>query len=205
MGYTTDFLGHIEINPPLNVEEQTYLTAFHESRRSDRDGDPYAVPGNPAAERDVAVLTGVYNTVATGQPGLWCRWAPCWEGCCLSVDGGEKIYAAREWLDYLINHFLAPNAAARNLDHPELRGFTFDHTLEGLVISCRRDTKELSAILVEGNAVREIILKPGDPRFFDFPPLPYEEQNDLWAPGAPRPRADALLDLASRQGGGPSD
>lgn len=38
MGYTTDFLGHIDVHPPLNEAEQTYLTAFSRSRRFDREG-----------------------------------------------------------------------------------------------------------------------------------------------------------------------
>jgi hypothetical protein len=199
MGYTTDFIGHIEIDPPLNVHEQTYLAAFHQSRRFDRGGDPYAVPGNPAAERDREVPIDVYNSVAVGQPGLWCRWSPCWEGCCLSLDGGEKIYDAGRWLEYLIAHLLSPDAAATELDHPELQGFTFDHVLNGLVIGCRRDTKEMFALLVEDNHLRDIVLKPGDPRYGDYPPLPYEEENDRWAPRPPRPRSRAVLDLARRQ------
>jgi hypothetical protein len=40
MGYTTDFIGHIGIDPPLNEAEQSYLRAFAESRRWDRPGGP---------------------------------------------------------------------------------------------------------------------------------------------------------------------
>lgn len=47
MGYSTDFLGRIDINPALNDEEQDYLRAFRLSRRYDRRDGPYAVPGNP--------------------------------------------------------------------------------------------------------------------------------------------------------------
>jgi hypothetical protein len=50
MGYSTDFLGHLDIEPPLNDEEIDYLTAFFDSRRCRREGGPYAVPGNPRAE-----------------------------------------------------------------------------------------------------------------------------------------------------------
>jgi hypothetical protein len=55
------------------------------------------------------------------------------------------------------------------------------------------------ALLVEDNHLRDIVLKPGDPRYGDYPPLPYEEENDRWAPRPPRPRSRAVLDLARRQ------
>jgi len=54
MGYSTDFLGHIDIDPSLNDAEHQYLRAFSQSRRWDRRAGPYAVPGNPA-ERYPAV------------------------------------------------------------------------------------------------------------------------------------------------------
>src|SRR5262245_28779808 len=31
VGYTTDFIGHVDIEPPLNEAEQAYLTAFASS------------------------------------------------------------------------------------------------------------------------------------------------------------------------------
>jgi hypothetical protein len=119
MGYTTDFLGHIEVHPPLNGAEVEYLTAFSQSRRWDRPGGPYAVPDNPRLD-DAYVLgepdpvTGVptfrppvspgsedrkrFSTVAPGQPQLYCQWAPCPKGCCLSWDGGEKFYEPTHWM-----------------------------------------------------------------------------------------------------------
>ncbi len=72
MGYTTDFVGHIECDPPLNAAEQMYLLAFASSRRFDRPGGPYEVPGNPAAERDEeSADPTLVNAIAPGQPSLW--------------------------------------------------------------------------------------------------------------------------------------
>jgi hypothetical protein len=63
MGVTTRYLGHVEISPPLNQAEYDYLMLFAATRRSFRDGGPYAVfpsdpheeaptlHGDPAAER----------------------------------------------------------------------------------------------------------------------------------------------------------
>lgn len=51
MGVTTRYLGHVEINPPLNQSEYDYRRLFSRSRRSFRDGGPYAVfPKDPHEE-----------------------------------------------------------------------------------------------------------------------------------------------------------
>lgn len=117
MGYTTDFIGHVEVRPALNEAEQLYLTAFAQSRRYERPDGPYEVPRNPAAERgERPTDVDAYNTIAPGQPSLWCGWLPCWDGCCLAHDGIEKSYGARAWMKYLIDHFLAPGAGRRRGD-----------------------------------------------------------------------------------------
>jgi hypothetical protein len=179
MGYTTDFIGHIQVSPPLNDSEQQYLMAFGRSRRFDRPNGPYEVPGNPAAEYcDRPLDTDVYNTVAPGQPSLWCGWTPCWEGCCISFDGHEKFYAATSWMGYLIEHFLAPGAHAASSRQPAFEEFTFDHVLNGVIAACRRDTRELYLIRVERNVVREETIVAPVPEYFDMPDLPYEAEID---------------------------
>lgn len=178
MGYTTDFIGHIDIEPSLNDEEVAYLTAFSESRRCLRAGGPYDVPGNPAAEREEGMPTAQANAGADAQPGYWCDWVPCWDGCCLAYNGSEKFYSPVPWLRYLIQHFLKPGAHASRPGLSFFEGFTFDHVLEGMVVGCRRDNKELFAINVKNNRVTEKILRPADPRYLDFPPLPYELEID---------------------------
>jgi hypothetical protein len=78
---------------------------------------------------------------------------PCLDGCCLASDGHEKFYRPVEWMQYLIQHFLMPGAAASCIGLPMFEHFTFDHRLDGLVVGCRRDTKELFAIEVLNNEV----------------------------------------------------
>jgi hypothetical protein len=174
----------------LNEDEIAYLTAFSRSRRYDRDGGPYEVPGNPAAEycRDPAVPTDRYNAIAPGQPQLWCQWVPCWDGCCLAFDGNEKFYQPVAWMKYLIQHFLKPGAEASKSGHEQFSGFTFDHRLDGLIIGCRRDNKELFAIEVSDNRVTERILRPADQRYVDSSPLPYEDAIDRDQPSRRRRR-----------------
>jgi len=178
MGYTTDFLGHIDINPTLNEAEIAYLQAFGHSHRFDRPGGPYEVPANPYAEaqgdRGPSVPAEAYNRPAPGQPQLWCQWTPCWDGCCLAFDGTEKFYQPVRWLEYLIGHFLEPGAAASGSGVAVFDEFSFDHVLQGIVVGCRRDNKELFAIRVHNNVVTTEILRTADPTYADYPPLAYE-------------------------------
>jgi hypothetical protein len=190
MGYTTDFLGHIEIDPALNTAEQHYLLAFSASRRYDRAGGAYEVPGNPSAEdSEEPVDIEVYNALAPGQPSLWCGWQPCWGGDCLAFDGGERFYNATQWLTYLIDHFLAPHAYAATSGLACFDEFTFNHRLRGLIAACRRDTRELYLIVVQDNIVREQSLHAPDDRFINADSLPYEIAIDEWTARRRRRRA----------------
>jgi hypothetical protein len=208
MGYTTDFVGHIDIDPALNQDEIEYLTAFAASRRFDRPEGPYAVPGNPyvddRAEADAA--GDRYNRPAPGQPQLWCQWVPCWSGCCLSTDGNEKFYEPVAWLRYLVNHFLKPGAQASRSGAPQFEHFTFDHALSGMVVGCRRDSKELFAITASGSRVSTKVLRRGEPEHWGMLPLPYEEKLDWWSERSRRRRSrtpadEDVVDLAERRSG----
>ena len=156
MGYTTDFVGHIRIDPPLNKSEQQYLAAFAASRRMERRDGPYAM-GNEERE----VVDG--NAPPPGQPGLWCQWIPSCCGRCLVWDRGEKFYAPTEWMRYVIDHLLRPGAFAARTGLPEFDKFTFDHTVSGEVAACRADTGRLWLIIVGDNDVREEVRVPGVP------------------------------------------
>lgn len=210
MGYTTDFIGHIDITPTLNEAEVAYLTAFHHSRRFDRPGGPYEIPANPFAPESAdwgewgarEGGTARYNRPGPGQPELWCRWLPCWEGCCIALDGEEKIYQPTLWLAYLMEHFLVPDAEASRSGLPAFDGFTFDHQLEGMVAGCRRDNKELFLIQVRDNVVTEEILRPADRRYLDYPPLPYEEAIDRDLVRSRRRTSSAGKSTAARPGRG---
>jgi predicted Fe-S protein YdhL (DUF1289 family) len=45
------------------------------------------------------------------------------------------------------------------------------HVLDGVVVGCRRDYKELFAIRVIENVVRTEVLRRADRRHVDYPPL----------------------------------
>lgn len=193
MGVTTDFIGHVDIAPALNDAEQAYLAAFTLSRRCRRDGGPYAVPGNPAAEGlrpltrfeigqlDDAELAGEterVNEVAEGQPSFWCDWEICWSGCCLTYSGVEKFYGSTRWLEYLIDHFLRPDALAASSPLSYFAAFTFDHHLDGMFATSRRSDKQMTLIHVTDNMVSEEVLRLGDRRYEIEEQLAYEAYLD---------------------------
>jgi hypothetical protein len=156
-----------------------------------------------------SVGSETYNRVAAGQPELWCHWAPCLDGCCLSSNGNENFYEPVAWMRYLIQHFLKPGAAASRSGLPAFEHFTFDHRLEGMVVGCRRDTKELFAVVVKGSRVTEKVLRPGLPAYVDRPPLPYEEAIDRWESSIRRRRrvppgqqSGQVVDLGARRARG---
>ena len=93
-------------------------------------------------------------------------------------------------MTYLIDHFLKPGALASRSADDRFAGFTFDHVLDGMVVGCRRDNKQLFAITVERNRVKEEILRRADRRLRDLPPLPYEEELDRELSPRQRRRAD---------------
>ena len=130
MGYTTDFSGEFEIEPPLDTDQVAYLNQFATTRRMCRHADRTAMRPDPLR---VAVglpvgPEGAYFVNAGGmcgqeldapdvrsgnnppveQPGLWCQWVPSEDGATLGWDGNEKFYDYVEWLGYIVTHFLKP-------------------------------------------------------------------------------------------------
>ena len=165
MGYRTEFIGCIEIDPPLNDDEYSYLVAFAESRRCTRAQGPYWVPDNPAAARseDERLAVEDYNVPPAGQPGLWCPWRPGSAQHLVIPRQDGKHYAPGPWLQYLLDHFLRRGARARADRSGLFAGFTFDHEAKGVVGACRDDTGELWLIRAEGGLVAEEMVWAGEP------------------------------------------
>lgn len=127
MGYTTDFEGEFTIEPPLSVEQVTYLKQFSDTRRMRRDPARAAKIADPVREavglplgdeaeffvagagfmgqdRDDSIID--YNQEPRKQPGLWCQWEPSEDGSKLRWNGAEKFYSYTEWLEYINENFL---------------------------------------------------------------------------------------------------
>lgn len=158
MGYTTDFTGSFKLDKPLSVAQLRYLNLFSETRRMKRNahalanqpdevrlavGLPLGADGafyvGSAADMGQAHTPDVldYNNPPAGQPGLWCQWVPTEDGTGIEWNGTEKFYAYKEWLEYLIAHFLAP----------------WGFVLSGEVKWAGEDSSDHGRLVVENNKV----------------------------------------------------
>lgn len=134
MGYDTSFDGQFRLDKPLKPAHKAYLQAFADTRRMARDEEKAALLKDElrvAAGLDIgaqgAYYVGAhvddnfgqthspdiidYNEPPQGQHGLWCEWEPvtCADGSDgIGWSGAEKFYYYTAWLEYLIEHFLAP-------------------------------------------------------------------------------------------------
>ena len=168
MGYTTEFTGSVTVEPPLNPAEIAYLRAFADSRRMSRERGPYFVNGDGFRGQSQDSDVKGYNRPPAGQPGLWCQWVPAVDGTGIEWDGGEKFYAAEEWMRYLIDHFLKPGAEAQRAMGPSsdpvalnlasnyevwFAGFTFDHVVNGTIDAQGERGEDRWRLVVKDNVV----------------------------------------------------
>jgi hypothetical protein len=142
MGYTTSFEGQVTVDPQLNPAEIAYLAEFADSRRHQRPDGPYSTA-------DCAYDYPGYNTPPEGQPSLWCNWESTDDGTGIRWNGAEKFYSATAWMQYLIDHFLKPGAAAQG--QPGFEKFTFDHTVTGLIKAQGDETGDTWELVVVDN------------------------------------------------------
>jgi hypothetical protein len=142
MGYTTDFEGRFQIEPPLLMEDQAFLTEFAQVRHVKRNvGPEYGIEGEFYVKDET---TGVldYNKPPKTQPGLYCQWVPTENGSELEWDGGEKFYEYEKWLVYIIDKILKP------------RGYV----LSGEVEWQGEDSSDFGKLVVKNN---ELTIKKG--------------------------------------------
>lgn len=156
MGYTTEFTDVIEVEPPLNRAEITYLHAFANTRRMKRARGPYFVGGTGMMGQGADPDIEDFNIPPAGQPGLWCNWVPSWDGRFIEWDGREKFYDSVEWMQYLIDHFLKPGAHAEKTSDSMFYGFTFNHTLNGTINAQGEDPDDIWRLVVKDNVAREV-------------------------------------------------
>lgn len=155
MGYTTQFSGQVSIEPPLNHAEIEYLRKFNTTRRMKRGNGPYFVDGSGdfGQGRDSDVVN--YNSPPTGQPGLWCNWTVTDDGSEILWDEGEKFYYAKEWMAYIIEHFLKPGAVAASA----LSFLQANHVCNGVIKAQGEDMDDRWKLIVVNNFVSTEMLE----------------------------------------------
>jgi hypothetical protein len=160
MGYNTFFFGSFSVTPALTPAHAAYLKRFSEVRHMKRYARLLGNAPDPLREAVGITSPGVEgafytgspvafgqdydspsvadtNEQPTGQPSLWCHWAPCKDGRQIAWNGGEKFYDYSEWLEYLVEHFLAP----------------WGYTLEGTVKWVGEDLSDQGTLYVAENEV----------------------------------------------------
>jgi hypothetical protein len=123
--------GAFHIEPALTAERREYLACFGTTRRMRRKTaalEAVADPLRSAVELPIGDDGGYFtggpvgqpdyshadpsivddNAPPRGQPSLWCPWVPSEDGCRLIWNQFEKPTHLREWLEYLLRHFLVP-------------------------------------------------------------------------------------------------
>jgi hypothetical protein len=158
MGYCTFYEGQIEINPPLNKDEMNYLSKFRQTRRMHREKGPYFVDGSGFMGQGHDDDVFDFNSPDPSQPGLWCKWEITEDGRFIEWDGGEKFYDDIQWMRYLIDHFLKPDALAKE----SLPFLQCNHVMNGTIYSQGEEIDDTWAIHVENNMVegRKIAITP---------------------------------------------
>lgn len=122
-----------------------------------RTKGPYYVDGGHGfGDRDDDVLDG--NCSDPSQPGLWCQWVPSDDGTEIAWDEGEKFYEADEWMAYIIDAFLKPDALVKQLraaepDSPLLDGVPefADHVCNGVIYAEGEEHDDTWRLVVHDN------------------------------------------------------
>ncbi len=168
MGYTTDFTGEIEVTPPLNADEISFLTELSGTRRMKRTRGPLyahddgnfgqgAMAGNGDKNATSDVLE--YNTPDASQPSLWLQWVPSEDGKYISWNEAEKFYSSAEWMKYIINNLFSSEAIDYVMEHANasqdkrLLNFTFNHVFNGEIEAQGEDSSDRWLLVVENNKV----------------------------------------------------
>ena len=163
MGYDTEYLGHLNVTPPLNPAEVEWLSGFADWGALP-DGDPFRLPMNPRAELAQAFADrgGALSQPRTVPTGIQ-DWRVCTHGDRISWQRREKSNDATAVLRFLVEHYLGPEATAKGCGRDEFAQFTFDHSLDGIIAASRNDTEELFLITVTDSVIDTVTLVPGVP------------------------------------------
>lgn len=187
MGYHTDWIGYLHVQPALNEHEIDLINRI--------SGSIFAAAPEPGSE--VAGRVGATRDLMVGAPPGHSNWSACPQGCCLSYDGGDKANHMATWLKFLLATFLVPGAIASGGGGFEW--LTCDHFLNGMVVGSRRDNRELYSIAARENEVEVELLWPGVPEWSDYPPLRYQTEIDRFRDWVVEERLKEAKDRANQR------
>lgn len=138
MGYTTHFYGAVDITPPLNEHEISYLEDFNQTiHQTYADDRPLAVYPAGTPRTGLPEVTNHFLAPAP-KPGIHCGWTVSEDGSELVTAGdSDHDYDHPEWLAFLIEHLFDPENPDALIhrhrgDDPRLKHFTA-HTFRGVL------------------------------------------------------------------------
>ena len=135
MGYIIEFKGKFNLNKPLSEEHAKFLYDFSRTRHYERlftDDDPnglfftdpdgifepswkdldfkeICINGTPFDRKKYELSKWGcidFNNITPGMPSFYCQWIPTEDRNAIEWDKQEKFYNAKEWLEFLIKHYL---------------------------------------------------------------------------------------------------
>ena len=136
MSYNMELIGTLNIDPPLSKEEVKYINRFNITRHMLTTKGPYTVDTEyvdyitkPIPEHIIN-----FNEYASGHPkSYWCNWFVSDDGTQLGWDGRPNFLLFKEWLDYLITHFLGKDPIAARVEPEQFSFLSGDHILNGVI------------------------------------------------------------------------
>lgn len=128
----TDFVGHIEVRPPLNATEAAYVDEL--ARR---------LPGTPAPRPSPWTCTDGGARLVVGE----------------GEDSEHLAVSLRRLIKECLGVGAHLRAHSDRAPYDE---FAFDHVLDGMVVGCRRVSGDLFAIAVKENRVTRRMLRARD-------------------------------------------
>lgn len=133
----------------MNTAEIHYLQQFAATRHCRREQGEFYVNGSWGHDTEGVTHN---NEIPSGVPSLWCNFIPSEDGARLEWSGAEKTAEGPQWIRYLINTFLKPNARTSGVAGFE--SFTFDHIVNGMMVGQGEDVTDRFIIKVKNNAVK---------------------------------------------------
>lgn len=146
MGYNIDYSGHIEVSPPLNEAEVSYLNDFSDAIHT-KSTHRILELNQPGSLRLVDT-----DHPPRLMPGIQCNWSASSDGATLSPRDGEKIHDHDRWLAFIITHLFNPTNPrslinAHRDDDPRLAEFV-DHNFFGEIHARGEHVHDIWAIRV---------------------------------------------------------
>lgn len=153
-------LAHANFLSALNATRRMQRDAVKAARRPDpirkaaglpigNEGEYFVGDEDPMGLRGPDVIN--HNASPSTQPGLWCQWTPgdkrgipffdkpIDEGEAITIvwDEGEKFYCYKEWITYIVDHFLKP----------------WGYVLNGEVKWAGEESEDIGKIIVKDNVI----------------------------------------------------